>query len=313
LPAQANFQLVNGAGQTGWKKVPWEQLQLPFLARKYRIDVLHCPDYSRPVYCPVPIVNTIHDLSFFCPERYSPYARRTYKGSLARISILNSRRLIAVSEFTKREVVKRFQIPEERITAIHLGVDPSAVPPPSTPDVPFILYVGTLEERKNISTLVRAFGLLKSSESVPHRLVLVGQQGWGWPKIRQSIENCPANSHIDLPGYVSREELMKLYSQASLFVYPSHYEGFGLPLLEAMAAELPVACSRQPALEETAGDAAEYFDPQSADDMARVIRSVIGSETLREDLRARGRRRAAQFTWEECARRHLEVYRMVVG
>ena len=310
FPTKPNFQLVNQATLSGWRRVAWEQFELPRLARKYGVDVLHCPDFSRPLRCHAPVVNTLHDLSYYGSQAYFPPAKRAYKRFLTNIAVHRSANLIAVSEFTRQEVLGRFGIPEEKITVIHHGVEQRVCQAPAMPADPFILYVGTLEARKNIATLIRAFGLLRANRSIPHRLVLIGQKGWGWAKIRRVLDDCPARDHVELPGYVSREKLLQLYAEAALFVYPSYYEGFGMPILEAMAAGLPVVSSQAPALREAGGDAAVYFDPGSVEDLEGAIRRLVDSPEMLGQMRQKGLDRAAQLTWDKCAKRHVEVYTM---
>jgi glycosyltransferase involved in cell wall biosynthesis len=172
--------------------------------------------------------------------------------------------------------------------------------------------VGTLEERKDLVTLVRAFDVVRERGRILHRLMLVGQAGFGWSRIRTAIIGSRYRQDIEICGYLKREAMEELLQTADLFVYPSVYEGFGLPILEAMACGTPVVCSRAASLPEVAGNAAEYFEPASVEDLAAAIERVLSSTERQAELRRKGLERAKLFSWEECARRTLEVYREVM-
>lgn len=311
IPRGANIELVGGKRlASGARRAAWQQWALPRLAARAGARLLHCPDYSRPVRCPIPVVNTIHDLSFYsCSPPFLPLSTRVFKGALARLAIRRSARLIVDSDFVREEIVLRFRTDPQRIAAIHPAVEDGAEQPRETASCPFLLFVGTLEARKNLVTLVKAFTLLRGSHRTTHRLILVGKAGWGWREIQTAIETSPFRNDIEVRGYVSRQEVLRLYRSADLFVFPSWYEGFGFPILEAMACGAPVACSRAASLPEVAGDAAEFFDPGSPDDMAAAIERVLQSSERREILQRKGRERAGQFSWDECARRHCQVFR----
>lgn len=296
----------------GWRRAVWQQTALPRLASRYALDVLHCPDFSRPIRVFVPVVNTIHDLSYYSSHAYFPLAKRTYKRWLTRVAMTRSSRIVAVSKFTRDELTERFGLDGPKISVIYHGIDPmprgEAVPGVA----PFVLYVGTLEERKNLVTLVQGFALMRTQSGLPHRLILTGKPGHGFDKIQAAIRTCPSREAVDVPGYVSRERVLQLYRGADALVLPSLYEGFGLPVLEAMTCGTPVVCSRAASLPEVAGDAAEYFDPRSAEELATVLEKVLSSTELQSEMRRKGLRRTKLFSWEECARKHLEVYRSVL-
>jgi glycosyltransferase involved in cell wall biosynthesis len=313
LPESPSVHLVRSRQLLGPRRVAWEQTVLPRLAAQLGLDLLHCPDFSRPLFSPVPVVNTIHDLSFFAPQPFFAPHKIQYKRTLARIAIRRGAALIADSEFTRREVLQRFAVDPDRVSVAYLGTERRSPPQPSASSRPFLLFVGTLEDRKNLATLVQAFFMLRSSGTLAHSLVLVGQPGRGWPRLRQQIRCHPHSDDIEVRGHVDDIELRRLYDSADVFVYPSWYEGFGLPVLEAMAAGLPVICSRSTSLPEVAGEAAAYFDPHDANELARLIQLVVDSPQRRQEMRWKGLRQAAQFTWEDCARRHLEIYQAVVG
>ena len=299
--------------RTGLARLLWEQTGLPLEARRMKVDVLHGADFSRPVAYGGRMVNTIHDISPFVDSRYFSPARRMYKRLLIRHAIRRSSAIVTDSEFIRRQIMERFSLDGSRVFAIALGVmQGNGVAHPKG-DPPYLLFVGNLEHRKNLVRLVEAFRLLRERRRIPHRLVLAGKPGHGWEEIRAAIERGGVQDCVDVPGYVSNEDLAKLYPSADVFVFPSAYEGFGLPVLEAMACGTPVACSNAASLPEVGGEAVEYFDPWSVEEMAAAIERVLDSPGLQAEMREKGLKQAAQFTWEECARKHLEVYRRVLA
>ena len=299
--------------RTGLARILWEQAGLLLEARRERIDLLHGVDFSRPLAYGGRMVNTIHDLSPFADGQYIPPPRRAYVKALMRYAARRSLAVITVSEFSRREIIERFCVNEDRVFAIAHGVITNgngAERSKSGP--PFLLFVGNLEHRKNLVRLIEAFRRLRDRRRIAHRLVLCGKPGHGWGNIQAAIEKEGVQKAIDLPGFVSNEELAKLYRSADLFVFPSVYEGFGLPVLEAMACGTPVACSNATSLPEVGGGAVEYFDPYSVEDMEDAIERVLDSPDRQAEMRENGLRQAARFTWEECARKHVEVYRRVL-
>jgi glycosyltransferase involved in cell wall biosynthesis len=312
IPHGKNFQVHPAARLQGIKRSVWQQTALPWLAASTQIDALHCPDFSRPLFSSVPIVNTIHDLSYFAPQCFFSLSKRMYKRALGYLALKRSDRIIVDSEFTRREVLRRYPIDAQRVTVIHLGVNPVLRAHREKPKHPFLLFLGTLEERKNLVTLVRAFDVVRERDRISHRLVLVGQPGFGWSQIKAAIAGSRYCQDIEVCGYLEREAVEELLQTADLFIYPSVYEGFGLPVLEAMACGTPVVCSRAASLPEVAGDAAEYFEPTSVEDLAAAMEGVLSSTERQAELRRKGLERAKLFSWEECARRTLEVYREVL-
>jgi glycosyltransferase involved in cell wall biosynthesis len=298
-------------------RIMWEQTVLPRLASSRRLDLLHCPDFSRPVLTRrVPVVNTFHDLSFKASGSFFRKHKLLYKRTMASISLRHGLAFIADSEFTKREMARLYRVEPSKIKVIHLGVDHNPVVAAASNKngaLPFILFVGTLERRKNIARLVEAFAHLKRLKGIPHSLVLAGQWGEGAREIREAITKSGLTSEISTPGYLTRAEVLTLYRDAEIVVYPSLYEGFGLPVLEAMSHGKPVACSRTTSIPEVAGDAAEYFEPTNTFDMADSLWRLVSSPTRRDVFRVRGLERVRAFTWERCAREHLDYFRTLLA
>lgn len=311
LPEGENITVHSADGLIGWRRAIWQQVILPGLVVRSRLDVLHCPDFSRPIKAGLPVVNTIHDLSYYSPREFFSLGNRTYKRVLTRFAINSSSWIVADSEFTGREIGRIFGQKVERRSVAYLGMDPMPKILVPRDERPFVLHVGTLEERKNLLTLIRGFALACTQNAIPHRLILAGKPGRGFSKIQAAIGTCKQRGSIETPGYVSREGVLELYRRADLVVMPSIYEGFGLPVLEAMALGAPVVCSRAASLPEVGGDAVEYFDPSSPQELAAVLARVLGSQSLRSEMKRKGLERAKQFSWDDCARRYWDVYRRV--
>ena len=242
-----------------------------------------------------PAVTTILDLQHeLLPELFSP-VERLYRRFTYRNSALRSRLVIAISEHVKETVVERLDLPPERVRVVHLGVDPERFKPGDAVREPFLLYPAINWPHKNHARLVEAFALVRR-ERPDLRLVLTGS----------GHESTTYPAGVESLGRVGDETLADLYRRASALVFPSLYEGFGQPPLEAMASGCPVAAARSGALPEVCGDAARYFDPTSVEDLAAAVLDVLAAP---QDLVARGLERAAQFSWDACARGHEAVYR----
>lgn len=246
-------------------------------------------------------VATFHDL-FVLTGEYSTAEFRTRFAAQAREAAERADAIITVSEFTRGQVVELLGYPAERVFVVHHGTRPLRFPQCERERV--VLCVGAIQERKNIARLVEAFEGMDAS----WRLVLAGAFGYGAAGIRQKIETSAARDRIAVLGYVTAEDLAGWYGRASIFAFPSLDEGFGMPLLEAMAAGVPVLTSNRSALPEVAGDAALLVDPYDAGAIASGLRELAGNEDLRADLIRRGRARAALFTWEKAVRETWDVY-----
>lgn len=284
------------------------------------VDVFHATDHLLPRFSRIKTVFTLHDLIFlFHPETHKPLNRWFLTLMMPRF-LRAADAIIAVSECTKRDAVRAYGIPEEKITVIYEGVSPRFRPAdPETVQAMrakyglpehFILYVGTIEPRKNLTALLEAMTNLQSAIC---NLVIVGKKGWLYEGFFQRLRELGLEERVHFTGYVPDEDLPALYSAADLFVFPSLYEGFGLPVLEAMACGAPVVCSDTSSLPEVAGDAALLVNPTDVRALAAAIERVLTDEALRASLQARGLERARRFTWEEAARRTLEVYQQVLG
>jgi glycosyltransferase involved in cell wall biosynthesis len=263
----------------------WYLGALPLAARND--DVLHVPGHRGPLLSPAPLVVTIHDLAVFRhPETFNRWTRTYSRAFLPRLA-RSATRVIAVSEFTAREAVELLGVAKDRVQVIPHGVEAPFEPYGPAAGGDYVLAVGTLEPRKNLPRVILA------AERAGLDVRVVGGVGWG-------------DVGVESSGFVSDEELARLYRGATCLVYPSLYEGFGLPVLEAMASGTPVVTSKNTALAELTGDAAVLVDPLDVEEIAAGITEAV---RRREELRAAGLERAAAFSWEAAARATADVYR----
>ncbi|WP_421077859.1 glycosyltransferase family 1 protein [Methanothermococcus sp. Ax23] len=235
-------------------------------------------------------------------------------------SIKSADKIISISHHTKQDIIKYFKIPEDKIKVIHLAANENYKPLRENEindikqkynlNYPFILYVGTLEPRKNIPTLLKALYKLKKM-GTKHKLVITGKKGWKYKSIFETIEKLNLQKDVIFTGYVPDEDLPALYNAADLFVYPSIYEGFGLPPLEAMACGTPVVTSNTSSLPEVVGDAGIMVNPYDVNELAKAMYEVLTNDGLREELSKKGLERAKLFSWKKCAEEHLKVYEEV--
>ena len=247
-------------------------------------------------------VATFHDLFVMTGEYSTPEFRARFVAQ-ARDAAARADLIIAVSEFTKSQVVELLGVEPVRVRVVHHGVRQVGPVVPPAPDR-IVLSVGAIQKRKNISRLVDAFETLDAG----WKLALAGSFGYGAEEIRARIRNSPARERICVLGYVSPEVLASWYARAAIFAFPSLDEGFGMPVVEAMAAGIPVLTSNRSALPEVAGDAALLVDPENTGELAQSLRELARNEDLRRDLSARGLARARSFTWEKAVRETWDVY-----
>ncbi len=246
-------------------------------------------------------VTTFHDLFVLTAEYSTPDFRRRF-AEQARHAAAESEAIIAVSAFTARQVEQLLSVEPSRIHVVHHGV--TIRPAANTPREKVILSVGALQRRKNLVRLIDAFEHIDPT----WRLVLAGSSGFGVEEILRRVESSPARSRIALPGYISAAELAAWYARAMIFAFPSLDEGFGMPVLEAMAAGVPVLTSNRSALPEVAGDAALLIDPESTEQLTEALRQLTQDEDLRKDLIGRGLARAKIFSWSDAVARTWNIY-----
>jgi len=299
-------------------------LDLPLRLRQDRPNLLHV-QYTAPLYCPAPVVVSVHDVSFLeHPEYFTPFRAVQLRCTVHR-TVRSASRVLTPSEFSKQSILNAYGLPEERVVVLPNGVS-SAFRPIAREaaqrwvrsslglPAPFILTVGDLQPRKNQVGLIRAFEkLVETHPSLSHHLVIVGKETWHAAAIRAAARKSKVAQRIHFTGFVSDEDLLRLYGACDLFVYPSFYEGFGLPIVEAMACGRAVVCSNTSAIPEVADSAALLFDPHSNGELVLAMRDVLLNPELRIRLERLGAQRAALFSWERTAARTLELYYEVAG
>ena len=284
-----------------------------------RLDLLHMPSLAVPLWVGCPILVTFHDASWL----HLPDEGKRIEGRIGRQSAEDAVRrasaFIAVSENTKRDLCEHYGIGPVAVSVVHHGVDAAyRVVAGAARRVSedyglarYILAVGTVQFRKNLARLLDAYNRLRKRHSIPHALVVIGRRGWGAEQVTDKVAELGLDGCVRFLDYVPDKDMPGLYNAADLLVYPSLYEGFGLPLLEAMACGTVVATSDTSSLPEIAGDAALYFDPTSVREMAAAMHAALTDSSLRNRMRARGLHRVQSFTWDKTARETLHVYRSV--
>jgi glycosyltransferase involved in cell wall biosynthesis len=286
-------------------------VSLPLAARRDRAELLHV-QYTVSPLSALPTVTTVHDVSFLIgPEWFRAKDRWLLRLSVPR-SIRRAARTITVSETSRRDIIQRVRVPDEKVIAIPLAAPPEFAPVEGAGEIvrsrlgldqPYALALGTLQPRKNLPMAARAFAEARRRESLPHVLAIAGKTGWGAR---------PKGEGIRLLGYVDDGLLPALYSAADAFLFPSLYEGFGIPVLEAMSCGCPVVCSDGGALPEVASDAAMVLPARNEGAWSDGIARLLTDAGARERLRRAGAQRATMFSWRETARRTLAVYEEVL-
>lgn len=317
MPDLANgrftFSRTGGRSET-W----WGQITLPRQARAVNAAALLCPAVRAPVWHRVPVVLTVHDVIFAVHPEHFTLFDRTYMSLLLQAALPRCQRIIAVSAATRDDLAAEFGVPPWRVRVIYHGIetrfhprDPEAARAElrtagiALPDR-IVLFVGTLEPRKNLLRLVRAMGRLRE-KGAPHVLVVAGKPGWLAEPTLRALEQGTQKGYVRYLGHVPDHLLPHLYAAAEVVAYPSLYEGFGFPVLEGMACGIPVVASLAPGIREVAGDCCLLVDPLDEDALVVALRRAMEDETLRDRLRQSGLARARGFRWEETARQTLAV------
>ena len=310
-------------------RLAWEQTVLPALLRRLRVDVLHSPHHHTPLLLglgrktPRRVV-TFHDVTFLLlPKRY-PLVRRLYMEGVTRASSRIADAIITPSKTVRRDVLRTLGTPPERVIAIPEAAGPQYAPVEDESALErvrekyrlparYVLSVGSREPGKNRIRLIQAFAGLDSTEYLDCSLVIAGQPAWGYEGEFELVSQLHLEDRVRFLGYVPDEEMPALYGGATLLAFPSLYEGFGLPVLEAMACGTPVITSNVSAMAEVAGDAAMLVDPRDTAALRVALGSALSDSALRADLSARGIERAKEFSWQRAARETLTVYEIVAA
>jgi glycosyltransferase involved in cell wall biosynthesis len=297
----------------------WMQCVLPGSLRALRPHLAHYTNSIAPLFSPCPYVVTIHDMTLSLLPGYHPLRKQLLVRPIVALVARRARQIITVSEHARQDVIRVLRVPAERVS-VTLEAAASCFSPASEEERtrvradygingPYVLYVGTLEPRKNLVRLVRAWHSLRRAGKIPHRLVMVGARGWQDGPIFETVRALGCEDAITFTGYVPQADLPALYSAADAFVFPSLSEGFGLPVVEAMACGTPVLISSAPALVEVAGGAALQVDAASQRSIGDGLERLLTDGPLRSTLRERGLARAGALSWEQTARQTLKVYR----
>lgn len=315
MPSPTSVEVCPRSG--GLRRILSDQWGVRADRRRLNADLVHYPASVGNVLGLPDTVVTVHDLSFLVEPQWFRAGRAAYYRWAVSRSARAARRILADSEATARDLRERLSIPAERIDVVPLGVDESLKP--ATPDecraarerynLPprYFLYLGTIEPRKNVARIVRAWSRV-AKDGVPD-LVLAGRYGWKVEPILREVMDSPYTERIHLPDFIAREDMAAVMTGAEAFVWPSLYEGFGLPPLEAMACGVPVLTSNTSSLPEAVGDAALTLNPLDENAVAEGIRRLANDPDLRETLRRAGLARAAQFTWRRTAELTAASYR----
>ncbi len=324
LPGHLNVATTRWPVRSRAVRIFWQQAVLPSILARGRFDLLHAPGYIAPVLAPVPVVTTIYDVIALSHPSLCTPANHWHYRFLLPLSVRKAAAVIVPSLTTRDDLARYMPAAAGKIRVIPLGVGSCFAP---TRDAgqedrlradyglgePFILFVGGLEPKKNVEGLIAAYRLLRQRGAVTHRLVIAGALSWDHARVRRAIRESGLGDAVTLTGFIPPERLPALYRAASLFVFPSLYEGFGLPPLEAMACGTPVIVSNRGALPETAGPAALVTDPLAPERLAEAMETVLTRMDVRGDLVARGLRHAAQFSWSRTASATETVYAEVAG
>ena len=332
-PADWQFEALVGAGNTAaypgvrmrrarvdtespLRRVFWEQALQPW--QLGRFDLYHAMAFVAPLVLTAPMVVTVYDLSFLhFPARLRP-ARRHYLRAMTALTCARARRVLAISRSTAMDLTSRLGVPADKIDVTPLGFDRAAFRPLLARDIAhfrrkhklpprFWLFVGTLEARKNLPMLLRAYARLPRAERLP--LILGGGIGWGAREVFAAIERLELADSVSHAGFIPTADLPLWYNCAEAFLYPSVYEGFGLPVLEAMACGKPVLTSAVSSLPEVAGEAARCLPPEDIEGWAGALRDLWRNEAWREAARRKSLERAKQFSWERAAELTVASYR----
>lgn len=305
-----------------WSRVLWEQLRLPAAARASGVRLLHGMAFVAPQRSPCPTVVTVHDVSFVrYPQTFRRF-NRIYLTLFTRFSVNRAARVIAVSQYTKDELIRLWGIPEEKISVVANGLDSAFQPAQSTEvesyrqrrGLPqrYLFFLGTLEPRKNLVRLVRAYAASDAPKQGV-RLVIAGGKGWHYDQLFREVMSLGMQDDIVFPGFLPSDEIAWWYRAAEVFIYPSLYEGFGIPVLEAMACGTPVITTTSSSLPEVAGDAAILVEPTDEIALTEAMMQLLDDTNRRQTLRDRGLQRAAQFSWRRTAKETVSVYQTVLA
>ena len=322
FPTNENLRWEIVSDMSPMNRLFWEQTTFPGLVHRSDVDLLHSLHYTQPVRLGCPSVVTIHDMTFFLFPDLHTRAKRLFFPFAIRSSVRRADALVAISESTRQDSIRLLGVSPQKIFTTQLGITGEfreakekdlLINIREKYDLPdlFILFVGLVEPRKNIPFLIRAFKALVV-EGIKHKLVIAGRFGWMYQEVFNQIEELGLKDRVQFTGYLPQDDLPMVYNLASLFVYPTKYEGFGFPALEAMACGTPVITTAISSLPEIVGDAGILVPPGDEQALTGAMAEVLRDSTLSNQLRTRGLQRSEYFTWERTARETMKVYKQVL-
>ena len=320
FPAGSNFSRRELRFRERIINVMWHRLKIPFPVDLLTgpLDIFHSPDFVLPPVRHATTMLTVHDLAFLLFPECADQRLRAYLEQVVPRSVARADYIVADSENTKNDLICLLDANPDRVSVIPGGVDPHFKP--ATQDAvadvrreygleqPYVLGVGVIEPRKNFPRLIEAFSRFRRQADRPYQLVIAGGKGWLSDETYREAERSAFASDIRFTGYVPDAYLPALYTGAQAFAYPSLYEGFGLPVLEAMACGTPVVCANTSSLPEFAGDAALLVPPEDPGAIATALETLCGKDELRSQLRCRGSERAGEYRWERSAQQLIDLY-----
>lgn len=313
---------LNKAENLEFKVMPfpklWSQVRLSWELMQNAPDILFEPAHTIPIIHPKKIVTTLHDVGFrYFPELYTPLERIYHNWSMG-FAVKHATKIIAISEATKKDLIKFYNADPKKITVVYHGYDKEKFSPAlKSKEIPepikklgdYIYFIGRLEAKKNITTLIKAYGKLREDPSIKTKLVLAGRPGYLYEEIREEIDKLSKDIQKDIiePGYIPDEIMADYLRYAKAFAFPSKFEGFGMPLVEAMACGVPVVASNCTSIPEICGDAALLHSVEDANELAEMLKKVLTNEKTRDELIQKGFERINIFDWEKSAKETYEV------
>jgi glycosyltransferase involved in cell wall biosynthesis len=292
-----------------------------FLKRE-NLDVWHSPAPNLPLSYDEPSIVTVRNLSIYKFPKLFPPSQFLNVKMIMPNALKRAKKIIAISQSIKQDLIKIFKTPANKIEVIYNGINKELFHNPPKSEIEkiknqykikenFILFLGTLEPRKNIETLIEAYELFQKNSTIKYQLVIAGKDGWNAQKIHKQTSRSPYKNEIIFTGYIGPENLNALFSEAKVFVFPSLYEGFGMPVIEAMAKKIPVIASNIESLSEITAGSVILINPHKKEEISEALEVILNNEKLRAKLIEKGFKRAKEFCWEKCAEKTLEIYRNI--
>jgi len=298
-----------------------EQIYIPYLVLRHKIDMVHSLHYSFPLFAPAKKAVTVHDLTFYKSARSHQFIKRYYFGGFLYLVAIFADRIIVDSNSTSNDFLQKFKVNQKKITVAHLGKDASFRPGLDQDKIEevktkygikkdYFLYLGTIEPRKNIRRLILAFNrFLKENSS--YQLVIAGKKGWGYEEVFVLADDLHLEGSVNFIGFIDEKDKPYLISGAKIFIYPSLYEGFGIPVLEAMSCGIPTITSNVSSLAEISGGAALLINPLDENELYLNMKKILDDPVLYNDLKQNSIQRAKKFSWEITAAKTMEVYNSI--